>query len=150
MSLKSACLALVLALAAAAAPAQDRPAVERQFRGWLEQVVWPKAQGAGVSRATFDRALNLPAHTPVAGIEVQKAGATASLYTAPRDPDVIELMIAYMVPLPPVTAFTLDRVRSDFRAGGSVIVKRGADLRWFDLANARATLIQIAPARTVE
>ncbi len=34
--------------------AADRKAVERQFRGWLEQTVWPKAKAKGVSRKTFD------------------------------------------------------------------------------------------------
>ena len=58
MTLKAACLALILALAAAAAPAQDRAAVERQFRGWLEQVVWPRAAEQGVTRATFERAFD--------------------------------------------------------------------------------------------
>ena len=50
-------LALLLALLAAPAPAQDRAAVERQFRAWLEGTVWPQARGEGVSRATFDAAL---------------------------------------------------------------------------------------------
>jgi lytic murein transglycosylase len=49
-------LSVSLALLAAPAPAQDRGAVERQFRAWLEQTVWPRAQAEGVSRGTFDAA----------------------------------------------------------------------------------------------
>ncbi|MFZ7092598.1 lytic murein transglycosylase [Primorskyibacter sp. 2E233] len=36
--------------------AQDRGAVERQFRSWLEQVVWPRAKSKGVTRRVFDGA----------------------------------------------------------------------------------------------
>lgn len=36
--------------------AQDRASVERQYQGWLEQVVWPRAHAAGVARATFETA----------------------------------------------------------------------------------------------
>ncbi len=36
--------------------AQDRAAVERQFRAWLEQTIWPEARRKGVSRSTFDAA----------------------------------------------------------------------------------------------
>ncbi|WP_375690066.1 lytic murein transglycosylase [Pseudooceanicola sp. LIPI14-2-Ac024] len=45
----------ILSLAIAAGPAQaiDRAAIERQFRGWLEQVVWPRARAEGVARGTF-------------------------------------------------------------------------------------------------
>lgn len=51
-------LALLLALAASApALAASKAAVEAEFRGWLEAVVWPQAQAKGVSRATFDAAL---------------------------------------------------------------------------------------------
>lgn len=49
-------LILALALAAPPAPAQDRSAVERQFRGWLQDTVWPRARAEGVSRATFEAA----------------------------------------------------------------------------------------------
>ena len=49
-------LALALAALSGPAAAQDRAAVERQFRGWLEQTVWPRAQAKGVSRGTFDAA----------------------------------------------------------------------------------------------
>ena len=51
--------ALLLAVAsglAGPAAAQDRAAVERQFRAWLEETIWPRAQGEGVSRPTFERA----------------------------------------------------------------------------------------------
>lgn len=60
MPLKAACLAVLLALAAlpGPAPAQDRAAVERQFRGWLDTTVWPMARDAGVSRGTFERAFD--------------------------------------------------------------------------------------------
>jgi lytic murein transglycosylase len=51
---------LLAALANLAQPslAQDRAQVERQFHTWLEQTVWPRAAGEGVSRATFDAALS--------------------------------------------------------------------------------------------
>ncbi|WP_425319794.1 lytic murein transglycosylase [Brevirhabdus pacifica] len=53
-------LALALSLGATTVPqpaaAQDRAAVERQFRDWLEQSIWPKARAQGVSRATFEAA----------------------------------------------------------------------------------------------
>ncbi|WP_083191484.1 lytic murein transglycosylase [Salipiger sp. CCB-MM3] len=45
-----------LLLAASPAAALDRAAVERQFRGWLEQTVWPQAARKGVSRGTFEAA----------------------------------------------------------------------------------------------
>ena len=48
-----AALALTFALPVAA---QDRGAVERQFRGWLEQAVWPQAKAEGVSRGAFEAA----------------------------------------------------------------------------------------------
>lgn len=47
---------LGLILTAQTAPALDRNAVERQFRAWLEQTVWPRARSQGVSRATFETA----------------------------------------------------------------------------------------------
>ncbi len=48
----------LLACACLASPALalDRGAVERQFRGWLEQTVWPQAARKGVSRGTFESA----------------------------------------------------------------------------------------------
>ena len=50
-------LALLLVLLfPALSHAQDRAAVEGQFRTWREQVVWPQAARAGVARATFDAA----------------------------------------------------------------------------------------------
>ncbi|WP_420820995.1 lytic murein transglycosylase [Roseovarius amoyensis] len=51
------CLLAVLAILPATARAQDRAAVERQFQSWLEQTIWPRARGQGVSRQTFDAAL---------------------------------------------------------------------------------------------
>lgn len=39
-----------------AAQAQDRAAVERQFRTWLDQTAWPRAQAVGVPRTVFDAA----------------------------------------------------------------------------------------------
>lgn len=51
---------LLAALATLTQPAlaQDRAQVERQFHAWLEQTVWPRAAGEGVSRATFEDALS--------------------------------------------------------------------------------------------
>lgn len=49
-------LALCLLLTGLPAMAQDRAAVERQFRAWLDDTVWPRAQAAGVSRATHEAA----------------------------------------------------------------------------------------------
>ena len=51
-------LVMALALIALSAPAlaQDRGAVERQFRNWLAETVLPRARAEGVSRKTFDAA----------------------------------------------------------------------------------------------
>mgnify|MGYP005991537469 CR=1 FL=1 len=49
-------LILSLGLGAAPALAQDRERAQQQFRGWLEQSIWPRARAAGVSRPTFDSA----------------------------------------------------------------------------------------------
>jgi lytic murein transglycosylase len=49
-------LLLLILLMPAAAQAQDRTAVERDFQSWLQKRVWPDAQKAGVTRATFDAA----------------------------------------------------------------------------------------------
>lgn len=49
-------LALSLLLLSPPVMAQDRPAVERQFRAWLQDTVWPRARAAGVSRATHEAA----------------------------------------------------------------------------------------------
>ena len=62
MPLKSAFRSLVVLLVAVAAPhmaaaAVDRPAAERAFQAWLAADIWPAAKTAGVSRATFDKAL---------------------------------------------------------------------------------------------
>lgn len=50
-------VAAILVLASALpAMAQNRAAVETQFRTWLEQSIWPQAKRKGVSRKTFDSA----------------------------------------------------------------------------------------------
>ncbi|MDX1822441.1 MAG: lytic murein transglycosylase [Paracoccaceae bacterium] len=49
-------LALLVMLSPLPAMAQDRAAVDRQFRTWLEDTVWPRARAAGVSRATHEAA----------------------------------------------------------------------------------------------
>mgnify|MGYP005842201479 CR=1 FL=1 len=49
-------LILALLWAPMPAPAQDRASIEQQFRGWLEQVVWPRARTGGVTRPTFEAA----------------------------------------------------------------------------------------------
>ncbi len=62
--------------------AQNRQAVEAQFRSFLEERVWPDARAAGVGRATFDAALSgvgldwslpdlVPPGSPGAGPQVQ-------------------------------------------------------------------------------
>ncbi len=56
MKLRALLLWLAVSMSALPAGAQDRAAVERQFRAWLEQTIWPRAQAADVSRATFERA----------------------------------------------------------------------------------------------
>jgi lytic murein transglycosylase len=49
-------LALILSIMSLPAMAQDRATVERQFRAWLEDTVWPRARAAGVARATHEAA----------------------------------------------------------------------------------------------
>ncbi|MBT0957739.1 lytic murein transglycosylase [Alphaproteobacteria bacterium KMM 3653] len=49
------CLSLLLC---SPAVAQNKAAVQRQFEGWLERVVWPQAKRKGVSRGTFERAFD--------------------------------------------------------------------------------------------
>ena len=49
-------LLLIVLMFPSLALSQTRAAVEGQFRGWLEQVVWPQAARQGVARATFDAA----------------------------------------------------------------------------------------------
>lgn len=53
-------LVLLASLNALPGPAlaQDHADVERQFRIWLEQTVWPRARAEGVSRGTFDDAFS--------------------------------------------------------------------------------------------
>ncbi len=53
----AATLLLLIAGATAAAAAPDRAGVEAQFQAWLIADIWPEAKAAGVSRATFDKAL---------------------------------------------------------------------------------------------
>jgi lytic murein transglycosylase len=48
--------ALLTASLALPAAAQNKPAVEQQFRSWLEQDIWPQARKKGVKRRTFDAA----------------------------------------------------------------------------------------------
>lgn len=50
-------LGLMLALVGLSGQAQDRAGVERMFRVWLEQEVWPEARAVGVSRGVFDAGL---------------------------------------------------------------------------------------------
>ncbi len=58
MILRRLLLLAALAVLAAPAAAQNRAAVEQQFRTWLEQTIWPRAQEAGVSRGTFEDAFD--------------------------------------------------------------------------------------------
>jgi lytic murein transglycosylase len=59
MTMLRALLLLVsLVLLPAPAPAQDRAAVERQFRSWLDRTIWPRARAEGVSRITFEAAFS--------------------------------------------------------------------------------------------
>lgn len=51
-------LVIGLVWLATSAPAQNRAAIEQQFRTWLQQKVWPKAQAKGVSRTTFESTLS--------------------------------------------------------------------------------------------
>ncbi len=51
------CLILML-LWPAVGVAQTRAATEQQFRVWLDQVVWPRANAQGVARDTFQRAFD--------------------------------------------------------------------------------------------
>ena len=51
-------LTLVLTLlAAASASAVDKASVERQFRSWVEEDLWPEAKANGISRQVFDLAM---------------------------------------------------------------------------------------------
>ncbi|WP_158966879.1 lytic murein transglycosylase [Chachezhania sediminis] len=49
-------LAALLCLVAAPLAAQNRGAVEAQYRQWLQTTIWPLARARGVSRGTFDAA----------------------------------------------------------------------------------------------
>ncbi|MEM9497617.1 MAG: lytic murein transglycosylase [Pseudomonadota bacterium] len=48
-------VALTLALAPPAT-AQDKSLIQKEFRAWLDQDIWPEAHARGVSRPTFDTA----------------------------------------------------------------------------------------------
>ena len=50
-------VALLFVLSATLGAAQDRDRMEADFRGWLEETVWPRAEAEGVRRETFDTAL---------------------------------------------------------------------------------------------
>ena len=54
--IRTAILAIFLLALALPALALDKPAIEAQFRAWLEQTLWPTAKGQGVSRQSFDTA----------------------------------------------------------------------------------------------
>jgi lytic murein transglycosylase len=49
---------VVAVLVASIAAAQDRGAVEAQFRDWLEAAIWPAAEARGVARATYEAAFD--------------------------------------------------------------------------------------------
>ncbi|MFY2825387.1 lytic murein transglycosylase [Ruegeria sp. MALMAid1280] len=51
-------IALSLWCLSTGAYAQDRAAVERQFKAWLQDTVWPQAKAKGVSRKTMKRAFD--------------------------------------------------------------------------------------------
>lgn len=51
----------VLVALASNCVAQDRNAVERQFRQWINGEIWPAASAHGISRASFDAALGTTA-----------------------------------------------------------------------------------------
>ncbi len=51
-------LALAVTLASAvSASAVDKAAVERQFRSWIEETLWPEARANGIERQTFEKAM---------------------------------------------------------------------------------------------
>ncbi len=56
MAIRTVLLSTFLALSVGTTAAQDRGSVERQFRAWLEETVWPMAQAEGVTRTTFESA----------------------------------------------------------------------------------------------
>nr|WP_245925197.1 lytic murein transglycosylase [Aliiruegeria haliotis] len=58
MLLRALVIAALLHLSTDAALAQSRAVIEGQFRGWLEQDIWPRARAKGVSRSTFERAFD--------------------------------------------------------------------------------------------
>lgn len=58
MIFRTVLILLSIALLSSPTLALDRSAVERQFRGWLEKTVWPRARTKGVSRGTFDKSFS--------------------------------------------------------------------------------------------
>jgi hypothetical protein len=107
------------------------------------------ADGRPVKRVTFSRAFSLPEQTLVDEIAVLKPGSEGGLFTLPSDPNALQFFILMPDPLPEYRTFDLDRVRSDLRAGQSVIVSFDGDHRAFRLAESRAILREISPARTL-
>ena len=51
-------LLLIAGIAEAGAETPYRTRVEAEFQAWLKSDIWPEAKAAGVSRATFDKALS--------------------------------------------------------------------------------------------
>lgn len=58
MKLFASLVVSVSLLLATQAPAQNKAAIEKQFRTWLEQTVWPQARSKGVSADTFNAAFS--------------------------------------------------------------------------------------------
>ena len=124
-------LLLSLTLLAAPAPAQDRPAVERQFRIWLEATVWPLARGRGVSRTTFDVALagvaldwDLPGLAPP-GASAPDATQTQAEFRSPGryfDPDGLAAAAATGHELRAPHAATLAAVERETGVPGRILL----------------------------
>ncbi|OZB17586.1 MAG: hypothetical protein B7X55_06130, partial [Rhodobacterales bacterium 34-62-10] len=89
-------LAVILLIPCWPAIAQDRAAVEQQFRVWLDNTVWPRARAAGVARATHEAAFqgvtlmwDLPdlvppgSTTPAPGPQRQGEFGSPAAYFAP-------------------------------------------------------------------
>jgi lytic murein transglycosylase len=84
MPLRAAGLAVVavvfFATVSADAQAPSRQQVETQFRGWLQEKVWPEAAARGVQRQTFESAFS--------GVRLDWSLPDLSPPGAPRRPDV--------------------------------------------------------------
>ena len=70
--------------------AQDRAAIEGQFRDWLEDTIWPRAEADGVARSTFDAAFNgvtlnwdLPDLVPPGTTPPERRAQTQSEFRSP-------------------------------------------------------------------